>query len=85
VNPDLLRSLAPQVLGVLTRRFKDFAAAEDAVQEALIAATEQWPKFGVPENPRAWLITSYARPVANAEVMEATAIPALISSLLIPN
>jgi RNA polymerase sigma factor (sigma-70 family) len=53
---DLLRELAPQVLGVVTRRFGDFAAAEDAVQEALIAAATQWPVSGVPENPRAWLI-----------------------------
>ena len=44
----LLRDLAPQVLGVVARRHGDFAAAEDAVQEALIAATEQWPAAGVP-------------------------------------
>jgi len=52
----LLRDLAPQVLGVVVRRFRDFAAAEDAVQEALIAAAAQWPAAGLPENPRAWLI-----------------------------
>ncbi|MGI8868913.1 MAG: RNA polymerase sigma factor [Mycobacteriales bacterium] len=52
----LLRRLAPQVLGVLARRYADFAAAEDAVQEALIAAAERWPRDGVPENPRGWLI-----------------------------
>jgi RNA polymerase sigma factor (sigma-70 family) len=52
----LLRELAPQVLGVVIRRFHDFADAEDAVQEALIAAASQWPKAGVPDNPRAWLI-----------------------------
>jgi RNA polymerase sigma factor (sigma-70 family) len=52
----LLRDLAPQVLGVVIRRFRDFAAAEDAVQEALIAAAVQWPREGVPDNPRAWLI-----------------------------
>lgn len=52
----LLRELAPQVLGVVIRRFHDFANAEDAVQEALIAAASQWPKEGVPDNPRAWLI-----------------------------
>lgn len=55
-SADLLRELAPQVLGVVIRRFHDFAAAEDAVQEALLAATVQWPKDGVPDNPRAWLI-----------------------------
>ncbi|MFJ1705840.1 RNA polymerase sigma factor [Kitasatospora sp. NPDC088346] len=53
---DLLRVLAPQVLGVLTRRFGDFAAAEDAVQEALLAAAVQWPEEGRPDNPRGWLI-----------------------------
>ncbi|WP_343221698.1 RNA polymerase sigma factor [Polymorphospora rubra] len=53
---DLLRELAPRVLGVLTRRFGDFAAAEDAVQEALLAAFAQWPADGVPDNPRGWLI-----------------------------
>jgi len=52
----LLRDLAPQVLGATLRRFRDFAACEDAVQEALIAAATQWPRDGVPENPRGWLI-----------------------------
>ncbi|WP_216642388.1 RNA polymerase sigma factor [Micromonospora sp. WMMA2032] len=52
---DLLRELAPQVLGVLARRFGDFATAEDAVQEALLAATRQWPAEGMPEHPRGWL------------------------------
>lgn len=51
----LLRELAPQVLGVVARRHSDFAASEDAVQEALIAAAEQWPTKGVPANPRGWL------------------------------
>ncbi len=51
----LLREVAPQVLGAVSRRFDDFSAAEDAVQEALIAATEQWPVAGVPTNPRGWL------------------------------
>jgi RNA polymerase sigma factor (sigma-70 family) len=53
---NLLRELAPRVLGVVTRRFHDFAAAEDAVQEALLAASLQWPREGVPDNPRGWLI-----------------------------
>jgi RNA polymerase sigma factor (sigma-70 family) len=52
----LLRELAPQVLGAVIRRFRDFSAAEDAVQEALIAAARQWPEEGVPNNPRGWLI-----------------------------
>jgi RNA polymerase sigma factor (sigma-70 family) len=51
----LLRELAPQVLGAVARRYGDFAAAEDAVQEALIAAAAQWPAAGVPTNPRGWL------------------------------
>jgi RNA polymerase sigma factor (sigma-70 family) len=57
----LLRDLAPQVLGALVRRFRDFAAAEDAVQEALLAAAVQWPREGVPGNPRGWLIQVAAR------------------------
>src|ERR1700739_461143 len=52
----LLRELAPQVLGAVARRFRDFSSAEDVVQEAMIAAFTQWPKEGVPENPRGWLI-----------------------------
>ncbi|GAB2636290.1 RNA polymerase sigma factor [Kribbella swartbergensis] len=54
---DLLRELAPQVLGVLVRRYGQFDACEDAVQEALLAAAVQWPEHGVPEQPRAWLLT----------------------------
>jgi RNA polymerase sigma factor (sigma-70 family) len=51
----LLRDLAPQVLGAIARRQGDFAAAEDAVQEALIAAARQWPANGIPANPGGWL------------------------------
>jgi RNA polymerase sigma factor (sigma-70 family) len=51
----LLRDLTPQVLGALTRRHRDFAAAEDATQEALLAASVQWPREGVPDNPGGWL------------------------------
>jgi predicted RNA polymerase sigma factor len=57
----LLRDLAPQVLGAVIRRFGDFSGAEDAVQEALLAAALQWPEEGVPENPRGWLIHVAAR------------------------
>ena len=57
----LLRELAPQVLGAVARRFHDFVAAEDAVQEAMIAAFTQWPKESVPENPRGWLIQVASR------------------------
>ncbi len=60
-SENLLRELAPQVLGAVIRRFHDFAAAEDAVQEALIAAAIQWPQQGVPDNPRGWLIQVAAR------------------------
>ena len=56
-----MRELAPQVLGAVIRRFRDFAAAEDAVQEALIAAAVQWPRDGLPENPRGWLIQVASR------------------------
>jgi RNA polymerase sigma factor (sigma-70 family) len=58
---NLLRELAPQVLGAVIRRFRDFSAAEDAVQEALLAAAVQWPEQGVPDNPRGWLIQVAAR------------------------
>lgn len=58
---NLLRELTPQVLGAVMRRFRDFSAAEDAVQEALLAAAMQWPQHGVPDNPRGWLIHVAAR------------------------
>jgi RNA polymerase sigma factor (sigma-70 family) len=57
----LLRDLTPQVLGAVIRRFGHFPAAEDAVQEALIAAATQWPRDGLPENARGWLIQVAAR------------------------
>jgi RNA polymerase sigma factor (sigma-70 family) len=57
----LLRELAPQALGALVRRYGDFDAAEDAVQEALLAAAVRWPRDGVPEEPRGWLIQTAAR------------------------
>lgn len=56
-----LRTLAPQVLGVLVRRMGDFAACEDAVQEALIAAALHWTAEGVPEQPRGWLLQTATR------------------------
>ncbi|GAA2394632.1 sigma factor-like helix-turn-helix DNA-binding protein [Dactylosporangium salmoneum] len=59
--PDLLRECAPQVLAAVVRRYGDFEACEDAVQEALIAAARQWPETGVPEQPRNWLITVASR------------------------
>ena len=57
----LLRELAPQVLGAVARRFRDFSAAEDAVQEAMIAAFTQWPEGGIPDHPRGWLIQVASR------------------------
>jgi RNA polymerase sigma factor (sigma-70 family) len=53
---DLLRELAPQVLGILVRRHGDFDTCEDAVQEALVAAAFQWPAEGIPANPKGWLV-----------------------------
>ena len=61
MTDDLLRELAPQVLGSLVRRHGQFGACEDAVQEALLSAALQWAKQGVPENPRAWLLTVASR------------------------
>jgi RNA polymerase sigma factor (sigma-70 family) len=58
---DLLRQLAPQILGALVRRYGHFEASEDAVQEALLAAATQWPGRGLPESPRGWLITVASR------------------------
>jgi RNA polymerase sigma factor (sigma-70 family) len=58
---DLLRELAPRVLGVLVRRTGDFETCEDAVQEALLAAAAQWPAEGLPANPTGWLVTVASR------------------------
>jgi RNA polymerase sigma factor (sigma-70 family) len=55
------RRCAPEVLAALLRRTGDFDAAEDAVQEALLAAARQWPADGTPDNPRAWLIRVASR------------------------
>jgi len=58
---EVLRELAPQVLGILVRRYGDFDTCEDAVQEALLAAALQWPADGTPANPRGWLTTVASR------------------------
>ena len=58
---DLLRTLAPQVLGVLMRRYGGLDTCEDAVQEALLDAATQWPASGTPDNPRGWLLTVATR------------------------
>ncbi len=61
VVDDLLRELAPQVLGALVRRYGHFEQCEDAVQEALLAAAIQWPAQATPQNPRGWLIAVASR------------------------
>jgi RNA polymerase sigma factor (sigma-70 family) len=58
---DVLRPLVPQVLGSLVRRYRNFDECEDAVQEALLAASVQWPQSGIPANPRGWLVTVAGR------------------------
>jgi RNA polymerase sigma factor (sigma-70 family) len=58
---DLLRELAPRVLAALVRRYGGFDTCEDAVQEALLAASVQWPADGVPANPTGWLVTVASR------------------------
>ncbi|RBQ21152.1 RNA polymerase sigma factor [Spongiactinospora rosea] len=58
---DLLRELAPRVLAALTRRYGHFDLAEEAVQEAQLAAANQWPEQGVPDNPPGWLTTVATR------------------------
>ncbi|MGW3998440.1 RNA polymerase sigma factor [Amycolatopsis sp. NPDC004772] len=60
-----VRPLVPEVLGALVRRYGQFDACEDAVQEALVAAAAQWPVEGWPENPRAWLVTVASRRLAD--------------------
>jgi RNA polymerase sigma factor (sigma-70 family) len=67
----LLRDLAPQALGAVCRRFGDFAAAEDAVQEALLAASQHWPREGMPDSPRAWLVHVAARKMTDHVRVEA--------------
>jgi RNA polymerase sigma factor (sigma-70 family) len=87
----LLRELAPRVLGALLRRFHDFAAAEDAVQEALFAAVQQWPGNGTPENPRGWLIQVASRRMVDAMRADAarrrreTEVMTTLSSELLPS
>jgi len=63
---DVWRDASPQVLAALVRRYGDFDACEDAVQEALLAASRQWPDEGVPDNPRAWLIRVGSRRLIDA-------------------
>ncbi|MCC6407627.1 MAG: RNA polymerase sigma factor [Planctomycetes bacterium] len=65
-----LRELAPRVLGALLRRGRDFSSAEDAVQDALVAALEQWPRLGVPRNPGGWLYHVATRALIDLERAE---------------
>jgi len=62
---DLLRDLAPRALGAVVRRYGHFADAEDAVQEALLAAATTWPADGTPDNALAWLIRVASRKMAD--------------------
>jgi len=58
---ELLRELAPHVLGTLLRRFGQFDACEDAVQDALLDAVAAWPRQGIPQSPKGWLLTVASR------------------------
>ena len=58
---ELLRELAPQVLGALVRRYGEFGACEDAVEEAMADAVASWPARGMPESPKGWLVTVASR------------------------
>jgi len=74
-SPDfegLLRELAPQALAALVRHYGDFGTTEDALQEALLAATVQWPEQGIPDNPRGWLIAVAARRLIDWRRRDAT-------------
>jgi predicted RNA polymerase sigma factor len=70
VNESLLRELAPAVIGVLVRRGADFAAAEDAVQDALVEAVRGWPDDS-PRDPKGWLVTVAWRRFLDAARAEA--------------
>ena len=61
----LVRDQAPHVLGAMVRRYRDFATCEDVVQDALISAVSQWPRDGIPDNPRGWLVQVAKRRMAD--------------------
>jgi RNA polymerase sigma factor (sigma-70 family) len=69
VNEDVTRVLAPQVLGILVRRGNDFAAAEDAVQEALLEAHRTWDAAPA-DDPKGWLLTVAGRKLIDARRSE---------------
>src|SRR6185436_10812802 len=54
----IYRAESRRVFATLIRRLGDFDLAEEALQNAFIAAMEQWPRDGVPANPRAWLVSA---------------------------
>lgn len=62
---DVLRELAPRVLGALTRRCGNFATAEDALAEALLAAVVAWKDDGLPGNPAGWVFEVAIRKLAD--------------------
>jgi RNA polymerase sigma factor (sigma-70 family) len=66
---ELLRDLTPQILGVLVRRGGDFAAAEDAVQDALLEAVQHWPD-AMPDDPKGWLVRVAGRKLIDAQRSE---------------
>ena len=72
MNEEILRELAPQVLAAVARRHARFDLAEDATQEALLAAAQQWPAEGVPDNPHGWLIAVATRRLIDALRAEAS-------------
>ena len=73
---DLLRELAPQVLGTLTGRYGQFGACEDATQEALLKAAQHWPEDGIPQSPRGWLLTVASRVLIDESRSDTFAAPA---------
>ncbi len=66
-SEDVWRRESPHILAALMRRFGDFAACEDAVQEALFEASQQWPTKGVPDKPRGWLLRVASRRLIDAK------------------
>ena len=70
-SEDVWQRETPHVLAALVRRYGDLAACEDAVQEALIEATRQWPTTGIPESPRGWLLRVASRRLIDSRRQDA--------------
>jgi RNA polymerase sigma factor (sigma-70 family) len=66
VADDIWRAATPQVVAALVRRYGDFDRAEEATQEALLAASVQWPRDGLPDDPKAWLVRVASRRLVDA-------------------